>query len=206
MPESTAVFLISAAILLASGWILYGPFLALCKTFLRAKHLSMIKIISGENTNEQAKDDFLRLIDEAKERIEIFDDGDDMEESIYQKEEVVAKVKEKLRQVKNFQIDCYFNDDNELLFRQELENEDGVRIIAGIDPSRPPDQTHYKIADNGRIAYLSEHGHKESERNYRFLDCRALTGNAFRTTTDFLLEKYQRDVRETVSRMQGVGS
>ncbi len=204
MPESVAVLGISAVILIVSIWILYKPFLNLCKTFLRARHLSLVKIVSGDNTDEQAKNDFLQLIEDAEECIEIFDDGDDMEESIYQKEEVVTKIKEKLRQVRDFKIDCFFNDDNELLFIKELENEYGVNITAGIDSSRPPGQTHYKIADNGRIAYLSNHGRKESERNYRLLDCRALSENAFNNTKGYLFDKYQKEVRETVSKMKGV--
>ena len=188
MPEAALILVISVAILIVSIGFLYRPFLDLCETFLRARHLSMVKIVRGGNTDEQAKDDFMRLIDAAKESIEIFDDGDDMRSSIYQCDEVIAKIKEKLRLVNDFKIECYFNDDKEMLFRSELDNEEGVQIYAGIDCNRPDDQTHYKIADRGRIAYLSKHGHGESERNYRLLDCTALKGRAFENTAGFLLE------------------
>jgi len=102
-----------------------------------------------DNSNEQAVSHTVELIEETKKEIEIFDDGDYFEESVYNNESLIEVVRNKLDRNPDFKIRVLFNiGDDKLRFIQEFRNEDRVEIYVRKDGTRPPDR-HYKIIDGG---------------------------------------------------------
>ena len=181
-------------------WLLGKPSVELWNSYMQAARLSLVKTESGENNNTQAKDDFLYLISEAQHSIEVFDDGDTDKESVYQDHDIVAAIQGKLTSIEDFTVVCHFNNPvTDLWFAQQLAKYERVTIHPGIQSGsqRPDDQVHYKIADGGRLAYLSQHGYGEGERNFRRVDCRALKGRDLQKTAQDLFGNLQRSVEET---------
>lgn len=180
--------------------MLWSPFASLCRTFRRAGNLSMLKVSRAGDAREQPEDDFLSLVDEARRSIELFDDGNKLHDSICESERVIRNIREKLDRSEHFTITCHFNKDEELRFTSAFETHDRVSIFAGIDPQRSQDQVHYKIIDDGRIAYLSARGHAESERSFRRLDSTELQGKALKDTTQFLFRELRENARAACER------
>ena len=61
----------------------------------------------------------------------------------------------KLDQNADFKIQCFFNFDHDLLFKQVFGNHPQVDIRTGDNVAA--NDVHYKIIDDGRKAYLSRH-------------------------------------------------
>ena len=123
----------------------------------------------GKNSSETAKDYFKKLLRAAERKMIIYDDGNHMEDSLYADGEVIAAVREKLVAFPEFSVQCFFNDDEELPFRDELAGHARVEIRTGTgNASR---DTHCKIIDDGRMDYLSTHDHGDPERDYEVIDC-----------------------------------
>ncbi|MCY3604281.1 MAG: hypothetical protein OXH45_00845 [Gammaproteobacteria bacterium] len=124
---------------------------------------------SGLNTDEQATAMFIDLLKQTRRRIDIHDDGNDFEGSMYNSLEVIGVLREKMQE-RNIKVRCLFNDANqplELLKLAQTE-EIGNRIeIWYLNGGRQEPDTHYKIVDGGRLVHLSRHGHGASERGYR---------------------------------------
>ena len=201
--EPVVLFVIGTVVVIVV-WLLGKPFMELWVVYMKAGRLSLVKAYSGENTNEQAATDFLDLIEKAQQSIEIFDDGNRMDDSIYEKEPIVNAVVEKLHRVADFHVICYFNEGRDLLFTRRLEGLDRVTIHADVNPGgdRPTDQVHYKIVDGGRFAYLSRHGHAEVERTFKRLDCSKLKGKDLTIMAEELFGEYRQGVREAHARSQ----
>lgn len=172
--------------------------------FNQAADVSGIIASSGDNDDKRALESVLWLISEAQESLEIFDDGNKMDGSIYQEESLAKAVREKLAMAPGFRVICYFNAGEELSFREAFEDEDRVEIFAGLEPdprNRPP-EVHYKIVDEGRIGYVSQHGYSGPEREFQQWDCRHFSGTKLKAKADILYKKMRAHPRDKHARMQ----
>ena len=105
------------------------------------------------NDDQLATNSFIELLEEAESKISIFDNGNIMEGSIYENEDVIKRVGQKLEENPDFKIECSFKYDENTRFKEEFSGHPQVTII-----KRDPLLAHYKIIDGGKKAYLSRHG------------------------------------------------
>ena len=163
--------------------------------------LQMLKAtIHDPSTNDDglAVGSFTDLLEKACSNITVYDDGNKMKGSVYMQQEVVDAVKKKLRDVPNFTMRCYFNyDENDTLFRQTFDSEPRVNIRTR--KGTRPDDTHYKIIDDGRMAYLSQHRQGVSKRAFQVVDCTGVNKLALKSVTDSLLGAYKKDIKQKFS-------
>lgn len=125
----------------------------------------------GVNTNEQATSMFIDLLKKTRRTIDIHDDGNDFEDSMYNNDEVISTMRDCLD--RGVTIRCLFNDKERSLKILELvvSGNYGDRIrVNYLKSSRPDHDTHYKIVDGGRFVHLSNHAHGDDEREYRLRD------------------------------------
>ena len=123
---------------------------------------------SGLNTDEQATAMFIRLLNQTRRRIDIHDDGNDFSGSMYNSQEVIGVLRERI-QKRSIKVRCLFNDADQPLELIDLARteECGSHIeIWYLRGGRQEPDTHYKIVDGGRIVHLSRHAHGAGERRY----------------------------------------
>ncbi len=124
---------------------------------------------SGLNTDEQATTMFIDLLNQTRRQIDIHDDGNDFEGSMYNSPRVMAALQERIRK-HNIKVRCLFNDADQPLKLLELARSQEFRghvKIWYLNGGRQEPDTHYKIVDSGRLVHLSRHEHGASERGYR---------------------------------------
>lgn len=147
---------------------------------------------SAINDDESAVRSFLGMLSEAQGSLIIFDDGDDLDGSLYNDRRVADAVKDKVRDNPEFELRCLFNCDEDSLFRKELESECHVSIR--IRSSRAPtDGIRYKIIDGGTKAYLSRHASGSSEQRFRIVDCTRVPRRHRGRVADIVLGRYKED-------------
>ena len=160
-------------------------------------HLSGVKIQRGFNNPGTVTAMFLKLVNVAERHIVIYDDGNNMPDSIYREPEVVAALGAKLESNPDLRVVCIFNDNGEedrsMPFRRTFEDHQRVTMIAN-DQHRPTVDTHYKIIDGGRMAYVSTHRQGEDERKFGFYDFTGVDEDLVRSNVRRLLRKYLRDL------------
>lgn len=169
--NATATVL-TVVFLAAMLWYSYHQFNRITEVRILGPELSGITSFSGKNSDFQAIDVFIKLLSLAEEKVEVFDDGNKMDGSIHESEEVIQVLEDKLAGNPQFQALYFFNDNENLRLTQHFDGEDRVKIHFARDYTRPTDQIHYKLIDGGRLAHLSTHGHGQEERNFEVLDCR----------------------------------
>ena len=131
------------------------------------RHLLWLRLEVGHNSNARVSEAFLRLLENAKSEMLICDDGNKMEGSIYDNDEIVATVRSKLESNNQFRIRCLFSENYRSKFRAAFENRDyNVEIKAQVE-RRP---VHYKIIDRGQSGYLSRHERGETQRAFKFYE------------------------------------
>ena len=166
---------------------------AAIRTLYKAWPILDVTATNAINDDLTATKYFIDLLDEAKEKMTIYDDGDDMAESIYNNPEVIVAVQGKLDQNADFKIQCFFNFDHDLRFRQVFGNHPQVDIRTGDNVAA--NDVHYKIIDDGRKAYLSRHKLGASERRIRWIDCTKVRRD-LKHVTDEVLGEYKRDIEQ----------
>lgn len=147
---------------------------------------------SAINDDESAVRSFLCMLNEAQGSLIIFDDGDDIDGSLYNDRRVINAVQDKLRDNPEFELRCLFNCDEDLLFRKELESERHVSIRIR-SSSVPTDGIHYKIIDGGAKAYLSRHTLGSREQRFRIVDCSRVPRRHRGRVADIVLGRYKED-------------
>lgn len=127
-----------------------------------------------DNSNEQAFFNTVGLTKEAKEEIEIFDDGDDFEGSVYNNDAFIDAVREKFIHNPDFEVRVFFNVRSpQLKFIQAFKDNPRVAIyVRREEDSRPPDK-HYKIIDGGIKGNISKHPLGDGDRTYQNFVCTA---------------------------------
>ena len=118
---------------------------------------------SGVNSDHKAKSVFLALINLAEHKISIHDDGDAVQGSIYEDQDVVDAVLTRLDEHPDLRVECLFNMDSDTLFRRLLAGHDQVNVRFTDHRSI----IHFKIIDNGVAGYVSRHEKGESHRPYK---------------------------------------
>lgn len=146
---------------------------------------------SGLNTDKQATEMFIDLVNQTRHRIDIHDDGNDFAESMYNNTKVIDALREGILK-RNIKVRCLFNDAALSLELLNLARSDEFRShieVWYLNGGRQEPDTHYKIVDSGRLVHLSRHGHGASERGFRLR--KALRWWEF--TTRFRISKQYRD-------------
>lgn len=164
--------LIAAIIILYRGW-----------AFLQ------VSTVVNRNSDETAENNFLTLLQDAKESMVVHDDGNKMEGSIYQSRRVIDAVREKLSENARFKLSCYFNFNHDMPFTKELKGHSRVRIVIG-HGNRPGDDVHYKIINEGIKAHISREVASQ-ERRYRVIDCTRVPRHRRAHVADVLLKPYK---------------
>ena len=132
------------------------------------------------------------MLNEARESLIIYDDGDNSEGSLYNDRRVIEAVLEKLKDNPLFEVRCLFNCNDELLFRKELKGERQVDVRIRSN-SAPEDGIHYKIIDGGSKAYLSRHALGSKQGRYKIVDCARVPPRYRSFVADSLSGMYKED-------------
>ena len=120
------------------------------------------------NSDDDAVNDFLDLLVEARKEVVMYDDGDTAEGSLYQSSRVVDAIRKKIEEYQDFHVDCTLNRmHGDTLFEQKLRSHHNVHIW---QRSSHESREHYKIFD-GRKAYVSCHEPGSKMRNRSIIDC-----------------------------------
>lgn len=142
------------------------------------------------NSDKTAVENFLGLLQDAKESMIVHDDGNKMEGSIYQDDQVIEAVRLKLSENPEFRLSCYFNFDDAMPFTKAFEEHPRVRIATGRG-DRSDGAVHYKIIDGGLKAHVSRHKIASKERRYRVIDCTRVPKRHRARVADVLLDPYK---------------
>lgn len=144
----------------------------------------------GINDDDSAASSFVAMLGEAQESMIVYDDGDNIEGSLYNDRRAIDAVRSKLQANPAFKLRCLFNCDDRLAFQQELESEPQVdiRIRSG---NAPANAVHYKIIDGGEKAYLSRHDLGSRERRFRIVDCTGVPRRHRRRVADTVLGPFK---------------
>ena len=150
-----------------------------------------------ENTDEEAVSSTGELAKLAERQIEMFDDGNPDNESVYNDPVFIQLVREKL-DIPGFKMKCFFNapDVSGLKLVQELGDKENLDIWVRPAGTRRPDDPHYKIIDQGNLAHVSKHEFGSDDRRYQTFDYREV--NRFRRWFFYTLDlgKYRQDERD----------
>ena len=161
--------------IVAAGFLLSAYLIASVQGDLRLREES------GLNTDEQATEMFIELVNQTRRQIDIHDDGNDFAESMYNSPDVIDALRERIRK-RNIRVRCLFNDADQplallkLAHSEEFRNHIEIWYVSG---GRQEPDTHYKIVDGGRLVHLSSHEHRARARGYRLR--RALRWWEFKT-------------------------
>ena len=120
------------------------------------------------NTDAQATAMFIYLLKQTRRQIDIHDDGNDFDGSMYNSPEVIEALQDGIRN-RNIRIRCLFNDMDqplELLKLARSEEIQGRVEIWYLKDGRQGPDIHYKIVDNGRFVHLSKYKQGASARRY----------------------------------------
>ena len=125
---------------------------------------SLLRVTDVENDNEDAIRHFLAVLDRAEREFLVHDDGDRTDGTLYDDESTVEAVRERLRTCPSLRIRCLLNF-NAGVKMAALSEESGGRFQVRYVHRRPVDDVHFKIADGGKMAYLSVHPKGVTERS-----------------------------------------
>ena len=152
------------------------------------------------NDGQVTENNFLKLLEEARDSMIIYDDGDFVNGSIYMDQGITEAVKQKLESHPTFHLHCLFNfDEPELVFRKALEGTSPRVEIRTYDPREPRLATHYKIIDKGAKAYLSRHLPGETTRHFRIVDCTKVPKAHSNRVSNVVLGEYKNHFRRAFS-------
>ena len=144
------------------------------------------------NDDDSVVTNFIDLLSEARTSMVVFDDGNDMDGSLYNDPRVIEAVRSKLRSKPDFQLQCLFNCDRDVKFRKELAHEQRVDIRTRIDVG-DPGETHYKMIDGGVKAYLSPHALGSRKRKFKIVDCTTVSKRHRARVAEGVLGKHKAD-------------
>lgn len=163
--ESIASLIGVMALLAGGGTFVYclGQAVAVSQTRATSLH---------QNSDEEAREDFLKMVGETKSELVIYDDGDADADSVYQSRDVVDALRRRLDEYPELRVRYAFNHPTgETLFEELAETHPHIeaKTWTGGDQRR-----HYKLSDR-RKAYVSHHGRGSKDRYCRTIDCTAVT-------------------------------
>lgn len=143
-------------ILVASAIVLALVVVAAAVSVWLAHEHSLLRVTDVENDNEDAIRRFLAVLNRAEHELLMHDDGDKTDGSLYDDEDTVEAVRERLRACPSLKMRCLLNFNADVKMAA-LGEECGDRFQVRYLHQRPVDDVHFKIADGGKMAYLSVH-------------------------------------------------
>ena len=150
-------------ILTVSAVVLMSVVVVAAVSVWMAYERSLLFVTDVNNDDEQAIKHFLAVLSSAEQELLVHDDGDKARGSLYDDEDTVQAVRERLRECPDLKIRCLLNF-NEGVQLAALGGEYGSRFQVRYLHQRPADDVHFKIADGGKMAYLSTHPKGVAER------------------------------------------
>ena len=144
------------------------------------------------NDDDSVVRNFIELLDEARTTMVVYDDGNDMDGSLYNDRRVIEAVRSKLRANPDFQLQCLFNCDHDVKFRKELAHEQRVDIRTRCDWDNAG-KIHYKMIDGGVKAYLSLHELGSRKRKFKIVDCTTVAERHRSRVAEGVLGKHTAD-------------
>ena len=129
----------------------------------------LFRVTEIENDDDAAADRFLDVLDHAHHELLIHDDGDRFEGSVYENDEAIQAVRDHLEAKPDLRIRCLLNF-NEGVKMANLSTEYADRFQVRYLHRRPVDDFHFKIADGGKMSYLSTHRKGSSHRKGEIYD------------------------------------
>ena len=152
-----------------------------------------VRIKSGVNDDDAAAEMFIRVLSAAKESLVIHDDGDNIDGTVYEDEHVIDAVRQQLARYDELEIQCLFNDREDLALVKSIGAEYPKRFQARYcSGPRPVGDVHYKIADGGVLGHFSVHGHRHPERSFKLLDCSEAKPRTRRSLFGKYLRQFER--------------
>lgn len=128
------------------------------------------------NDDDVAKATFLEVLNSAKQKLIVRDDGD-LSSSLYRDKHIAEQVRARLRCNGKLAIRVLFNyreKGNQLAALQaeaEFQRRDRLDVRYLLPAQRPFKEVHGKIADNGKHGCLSVHEKDAQERDLEKFDC-----------------------------------
>ena len=148
-----------------------------------------IRVTEQQNDDMLAAANFLALLEEAEQEICIYNDGNKMDNGMYDNVDLIEEVKKKLKSNKGFVMLCSFNYNHKTEFKKEFEKEDYRERVTIIKRKIPSTLAHYKIIDEGKKAYLSWHNVGDHNRSVKLYDFS-------KTDPPWWFQKWQKDVKK----------
>ena len=187
MPDSDIIWWF-ANIVVGTGVILC--LVVAVRIIYRGWAFLQVSTTSDWNSDHTAVEHFVALLNEAEKNMVVYDDGNKMEGSIYESQEIVEAVRQKLSENPHFRLSCYFNFGDSTLFTEAFAGSPGVQIEVG-QGDRPDDDVHYKIIDGGLKAHLSRHKLSSKKRRCKVIDCSNVPRRLMADVTGVLLQRYE---------------
>lgn len=107
---------------------------------------------------------FIDLVQNTRRSIIIHDDGNN---SMYNRADVLFAVEQQIKKYPKLQIKCWFKYKEDIRFLELADGQFRKNFeIWHSTCSRPDDDVHYKIVDEGRLVHLSRHAQGAREREY----------------------------------------
>ena len=150
------------------------------------------------NDDDSVVRNFIELLDEARNSMILYDDGKNIDGSVYNDRRVIDAVRSKLRVNPDFKLQCLFDCNDDVGFHKEFANEPQVEIRTRNDTDSGGG-VRYKIIDRGMKAYLSRHERGSRERIYKIVDCTTVSKRHRRRVADSVLGKYTADFASAFS-------
>ena len=151
------------------------------------------KVTKGPNDDDDAKCYIKEVIGAAENRVEIFDDGDKVQdgESVYDDEEFLTLVGNKLDG--GVQFRCLFNSDNpKMAFRSRFDSDSRIDIRVRKTDSPATSTIHYRNVDAGSMIYLTDHMPHSKDRRFKMIDARHMS-DEYRQSLDENLDEWRQD-------------
>ena len=160
---------------------------------LRAFQFAYVRVTPVQvSDDDSVVTNFIELLSEARTSMVVYDDGNDVDGSLYNNQRVIDAVRSKLRTNPEFQLQCLFNCDHDVKFRKELTHEQRVDIRTRV-ASGSPSEIQYKIIDGGVKAYLSLHELGSRMQKCKLVDCTSVSKRHRSRVAERLLGKHKAD-------------
>ena len=161
--EANWTLVISAIVLVSMGCTI------MVSVWLAYEH-SLLRATDVQNDNKDSIRHFLAVLDRAERELLVHDDGDDKaDDSLYDDEDAIEAVRKRLQTCPSLKIRCLLNF-NASVKMASLSDEFDDRFQVRYLHQRPVDDLHFKIADGGKMAYLSGYPRGVPERKGQIIE------------------------------------
>ena len=127
--------------------------------------------LTGLNDPAITKSYFLLLLNQAQTEMIVYDDGNDVSDSVYTDDEVLAAIDKKFNEQPRFTMRCLFNCPVPEPLQSRFVHESRLDARSTQLGKSAPRDAHLKVIDSGRMAYLTKHEFDSTTRSYELVDC-----------------------------------